>query len=128
MYRIKKRMEIAGSHHLYLPYESKCNKIHGHNWVITVEVEWEALNRDGMVLDFSAIKAVVNQLDHKHLNDILEKDPPTAECIAQWIATQLTNEILATNYDTGLLNMFGRPRVRSVTVQESEGNELCYIP
>ena len=36
MYYVSKRMEIAGAHHLELPYDSKCEKLHGHNWIVTV--------------------------------------------------------------------------------------------
>ena len=36
MYYVKKRMEIAGAHNLKLPYESKCQNVHGHNWIVTV--------------------------------------------------------------------------------------------
>ena len=36
MYTVSKRMEIAGAHQLRLPYESKCENLHGHNWIITV--------------------------------------------------------------------------------------------
>ncbi|MBQ7451889.1 MAG: 6-carboxytetrahydropterin synthase, partial [Prevotella sp.] len=27
-------MEIAGCHQLKLSYESKCQRMHGHNWVV----------------------------------------------------------------------------------------------
>ena len=36
MYYVSKRMEIAGAHHLELPYDSKCENLHGHNWIVTV--------------------------------------------------------------------------------------------
>ena len=34
MYKIIKKMEVAGAHKLELPYESKCSNLHGHNWNI----------------------------------------------------------------------------------------------
>ena len=36
MYKITKKMVVAGAHKLCLPYESACQNLHGHNWVITV--------------------------------------------------------------------------------------------
>ena len=36
VYSIKKTFEVAGSHKLTLSYESKCQNLHGHNWIITV--------------------------------------------------------------------------------------------
>lgn len=51
MYRIIKRIEVSGAHHLTLPYESKCSRLHGHNWIIEVTLENETLNESGMLVD-----------------------------------------------------------------------------
>ena len=39
MYYIKKTIEISSSHRLNLSYESKCQNLHGHNWIITIYVK-----------------------------------------------------------------------------------------
>lgn len=107
MYYISKRMEIAGSHRLNLSYESKCQNLHGHNWIVTVFCKAEKLNHDGMVIDFKHIKdRIHNKLDHGNLNDILPFNP-TAENIAKWICDQIEN-------------------CYKVMVQESEGNIATY--
>lgn len=36
MYTVIKRMEVSASHSLKLSYQSKCENLHGHNWIITV--------------------------------------------------------------------------------------------
>ena len=123
MYRIKKRIEIAGAHMLNLPYESKCNILHGHNWIITVEIETENLDDQGMVIDFGEIKKVARMLDHGNINTMIEQ--PTAENIAFWFAQQLDKLIMGLAYRAA---KYGLPRVVKVTVQESEGNEACFIP
>ena len=83
MFYITKRIEIAGSHFLTLPYPSKCSRMHGHNWIITIHCRARELNADGMVADFSLIKAeITEQLDHRCLNDIVPFNP-TAENIAE---------------------------------------------
>ena len=107
MYYARKTMEVAGSHRLSLPYESKCSNCHGHNWIITVHCKAEKLNDDGMVTDFAIIKKKVHGvLDHKCLNDVLPFNP-TAENIAKWVCGQV-------------------PNCYRVDVQESSGNVATY--
>ena len=108
MFRVKKRMEIAGAHSLKLDYESKCQNLHGHNWIVTVYCQAEELDDNGMVMDFTHIKrAVHDKLDHKHLNEVVEFNP-TAENIAKWIADEIGEKCY------------------KVEVQESEGNVATY--
>lgn len=109
MYRVKKRLEISGAHHLALDYESKCKMLHGHNWVINIYLESRELDSNGMVLDFTHIKKMISdRLDHKYLNDIFDFNP-TAENIAKWICSEIGDKCYR------------------VTVQESEGNTAEYI-
>lgn len=85
MYTIKKTLEVAASHRLNLDYESPCENLHGHNWIITVWCKAMELDQNGMVIDFKKIKEIVHgTMDHKYLNDIFDFNP-TAENIARWI-------------------------------------------
>lgn len=107
MYYITKRLEISGSHRLSLPYESKCTRTHGHNWIITVHCRSTQLTPEGMVTDFTHIKEkITTLLDHADFNDVLPFNP-TAENIARWICDQV-------------------PNCYRVDVQESEGNTASY--
>jgi len=91
VYYIKKRIEISAAHSLQLPYESKCNRLHGHNWIINVECKARELNADGMVTDFTHVKEMImRHLDHTVLNDVIEGNP-TAENIARWITDNVPN-------------------------------------
>ena len=108
MYFISKRMEIAGAHNLKLDYESKCQNVHGHNWIVTVYCKAEQLNNNGMIEDFTIIKKKIHdKLDHKYINDVVDFNP-TAENMAKWICDQI-------------------PSCYSVDVQESEGNIATYV-
>jgi len=91
MYTVTKRMEVAGAHSLSLPYKSKCTNLHGHNWIIEIEVTGPFLNADGMLIDFTRIKKIVNQLDHTLVNEFTNQ--PTAENIAKWIEEQINMHI-----------------------------------
>ena len=107
MYTVIKRMEISDSHSLRLSYPSKCENLHGHNWMITVYCRSKELNADVMVVDFSHIKrSVKSLLDHQNLNDILPFNP-TAENIAFWVYEQI-------------------PSCFKVEVKESEGITAIY--
>lgn len=107
MYTVIKRMEISAAHRLQLSYPSKCQQLHGHNWIITVYCRARELNQDGMVTDFTHIKQLVQDtLDHRNLNDILSFNP-TAENIARWLCDRIEH-------------------CYRVDVQESEGNTAVY--
>ena len=111
-YVVSKRMEIAGCHHLDLPYESKCKNWHGHNWIVTVYVGADELEHD-MVIDFTHIKREIhNKLDHGNLNDIFDFNP-SAENIAKWIADKI--DIMREG-----------AKCIKVIIQESEGNIAIY--
>ena len=107
MYYVKKTMEISGSHYLRLSHQSKCENLHGHNWIITVYCKAAELNDDGMVVDFTEVKQLVHgKLDHQDLNKVLDFNP-TAENIAHWIVETV-------------------PNCYKADVQESTGNIATY--
>ena len=91
MYYVCKRLEISAAHSLMLSYESKCEDLHGHNWIVKIYCKSKTLNEDGMVTDFTLIKRDIEKaLDHKFLNEVLPMNP-TAENIARWICDNTPN-------------------------------------
>ncbi len=108
MYYIKKTLEISAAHRLDLDYESKCCRLHGHNWIITIYCRARELDANGMVVDFAEVKRRIESvLDHQILNDVLPFNP-TAEYVARWCAEQV-------------------PQCYKAEVQESEGNVAAYV-
>ena len=91
MYKIKKTIEISAAHQLKTTYATPCNRLHGHNWLITIHCKARELDHNGMVVDFSHIKSrITDRLDHKVINDIIGCNP-TAENIARWCQQQVPN-------------------------------------
>ena len=77
-----RQFKFDAAHHLPR-YNGKCANVHGHSWKFDVAIGGP-IGPDGMVMDFSILKKIVqpliDQLDHSDLNDSLEN--PTAENLA----------------------------------------------
>lgn len=87
-YTIRKRFNFSASHQLFgLADDHPCLRLHGHNYVVEVELTASELNAVGFVRDYrdlSKLKQYIDgHLDHRHLNDVLGDDYTTAEHIAR---------------------------------------------
>ena len=83
---ITKDFSFSASHQLHgLAEGHQCGRIHGHNYVVRIEVEGPVDER-GFVVDYGDLAPfgqwIDNHLDHRHLNDVLD-DNPTAEHLAR---------------------------------------------
>lgn len=87
MFTIYKKMTFDSAHHLDLPYDSPCNRLHGHTYTVEVWISSEELNNVGMIFDFTEIRKIVMRLDHITLNEHpgFKTKRPTAENIAKFI-------------------------------------------
>lgn len=88
MYRITKEFHLSASHQLdHLPADHQCARLHGHNYIVVVELTAESLNDDGFVRDYhdlSPLKRYIDEaLDHRHLNDIFGHSKVTSEFLAR---------------------------------------------
>ncbi|MCE7886010.1 MAG: 6-carboxytetrahydropterin synthase QueD [Alphaproteobacteria bacterium PRO2] len=88
MFRIAKQYHFSASHILpQLPADHPCARMHGHNYVVEVELQSETLNYAGFVRDYRELDALKNYiddtLDHRHLNDVLGDDGTSAESLAK---------------------------------------------
>ncbi len=88
MYTISKQYHFSASHELKgLAADHPCARLHGHNYIVEVELRGESLNAAGFVRDYRELddlKAYIDEkIDHRHLNDVLGDDATTAEHIAR---------------------------------------------
>jgi 6-pyruvoyltetrahydropterin/6-carboxytetrahydropterin synthase len=119
-YTMKIVTDFAAAHYLR-DYEGVCNRLHGHNWKVEVQVSATDLDRVGMGMDFKEIKDATRNLlgglDHYNLNDIAPFDRinPTAENIAAFFYTRLSERL---NSD--------RVKVHAVTIWETDRACVTY--
>ncbi len=93
MFRLRTKTDFDAAHFLE-GYEGKCKRMHGHLWVVEVFVIGETLDEIGFVMDFgdikTALKAIINHLDHYVLNErVPEMGNPTCENVAKYIYNEL---------------------------------------
>jgi 6-pyruvoyltetrahydropterin/6-carboxytetrahydropterin synthase len=87
---IFKQFTFDSAHFLpNVPVTHKCRQIHGHTYRLTVYMNGPLEPGTGWVADFSDVKemvhSVIDQIDHKLLNDINGLENPTCELLAMWL-------------------------------------------
>jgi 6-pyruvoyltetrahydropterin/6-carboxytetrahydropterin synthase len=100
MFELKVKTHFSAAHRV-LEHSGKCANLHGHNWNVEVTVQAQDLNRIGLAVDFSDLKAVVKDvlgpLDHVYLNELpqfstVEKNP-TAENVARHVFEEVRGRL-----------------------------------
>ena len=95
---IWKEFKFSASHVLNgLPEGHQCGRLHGHNYVVEVELASDTLDEHGFVVDFGELKPIRKfideEWDHRHLNDVLIiKNNPTAEVMALIIYSRFVTD------------------------------------
>ncbi|VFP78944.1 6-carboxy-5,6,7,8-tetrahydropterin synthase [Candidatus Erwinia haradaeae] len=90
MHSIFKEFQFEAAHYLpNVPEGHKCGRLHGHSFLIRLEVTGELNCYTGWVMDFSKIQSafqpIYDQLDHSYLNIIPGLSNPTSELLVEWI-------------------------------------------
>lgn len=104
--------------HALRGYEGPCENLHGHTWKVNIFLIGENLDKTGMVMDFKAIKKLLNDIlkefDHTNLNDlaVFKEINPTSENVAAVIHAKLKEKI---------------PALTRVTVWESPNTCASYF-
>ncbi len=91
---IYKEYSFDSAHFLpRVPEGHKCRNMHGHTYKLKVFLEGQPDPELGWIMDFKdlkeALSGVIEQLDHKLINDIPGLENPTAENITIWIWKQI---------------------------------------
>jgi 6-pyruvoyltetrahydropterin/6-carboxytetrahydropterin synthase len=135
-YLLEIRLETETAHRL-LNHPGLCRNIHGHSYRWTVVINTTALNRHGMVMDFSELKKFVKKVIDKYDHAlVLQKDdpfltnpnigerivimngPPTAENMAEVVAADIKYALAYHSPDIHL---------QCVKVRETTNNEAAWI-
>jgi len=116
MYEIKVKSDFSSAHNLR-NYSGKCEKLHGHNWIVEASFRYKNLDKAGLAVDFriakKALKEITEELDHAYINEIesFKSTNPTSENIAHFIYGRLRKKI---------------KNVHSVAVWENENSCAVY--
>jgi 6-pyruvoyltetrahydropterin/6-carboxytetrahydropterin synthase len=122
MFEVSVDLSFSAGHALR-GYKGKCENVHGHNYRVRVTVAGKQLNSIGLLVDFaevrSAIRTLVDQLDHRFLNDLppFNQTNPSAENIAKYFSDEIEPKF--------------RDRechLKSVTVWETDQSFATYRP
>ncbi len=90
-----KTYRFEAAHRLpHVPPDHKCHRMHGHSFVIDVAVAGEVDPRMGWLIDFAEITRVVEpilleELDHRVLNEVPGLENATSELLCVWIWKRL---------------------------------------
>ncbi len=110
MYRVARLIEIESAHRLS-KHPGPCRYVHGHTRKIEVVISAEMLDKNDMVCDFKAVKAVIKKVidkyDHaiylnsedkdtirglSHISDriiIMDQKDPTSEVLARLLFDEI---------------------------------------
>jgi 6-pyruvoyltetrahydropterin/6-carboxytetrahydropterin synthase len=93
--RIGRTYTFEAAHYLpRVPEGHRCRNLHGHNYRVTIVLHGK-LDGRGFVKDFAEIDSVmeplIDQLDHRLLNDVEGLENPTAEIIATWFFDRIAD-------------------------------------
>jgi 6-pyruvoyltetrahydropterin/6-carboxytetrahydropterin synthase len=89
------------SAHYLRNYKGKCERMHGHRYVVELALSAETLDAAGIAFDFVDVKrelrALADHLDHENLNELppFDKIEPSAEEQARWFFDELKRKLPA---------------------------------
>lgn len=115
-YELKQHFQIESAR--FLPHLEKthpCSRMHGHSFKIILTLVGELDPQLGWVIDYNdiqkALRPILNDLDHRVLNEVPGLENPTSELLARWIFEKAQKAL---------------PLLKQVTVAETPLTECSY--
>ena len=114
--RVEGAFEAA---HRVVNYPGKCERLHGHNWVVEAAFQGTQLDELGMLIDFKiakkALAEILDDFDHYYLNNLPPFNDglnPTAENLARIIFERLVvrEEVRASAAELTALTVWESPK------------------
>lgn len=87
------------SAHFLRHYKGKCERLHGHRYVVEMALATEELDKSGIAFDFVDVKKhlreLADYLDHNNLNDLAPFDTiePSAENQAKYFYDEMKRRL-----------------------------------
>lgn len=115
-FQLKQHFQIESARFLpNLPTNHPCSRTHGHSFKIILTLEGSLDPKIGWVQDYHEIseimKPLLQQLDHRLLNEVEGLTNPTSELLAQWIYTKAKKDLKL---------------LKQVSIQETPTTECSY--
>jgi 6-pyruvoyltetrahydropterin/6-carboxytetrahydropterin synthase len=115
-FELTKTFRFEAAHSLpNVPEGHKCRRLHGHSYRVDVHVAGEPDADTGWVVDFGDIKKavapVLDELDHRCLNDIPGLENSTSELLCKHLWTRIHPHL---------------PGLSAITVWESDTSRCTY--
>lgn len=98
MYTLSVQAHYDAAHFLR-NYRGKCERLHGHRYVVEAALQAEELNEAGIAYDFVDLKRELRELadalDHENLNDLtpFQDMETSAENQARWFFDELRKRL-----------------------------------
>jgi len=116
MFELKQHFQIESARFLpHLPKDHPCSKMHGHSFKIVLTLVGDLDPKIGWVVDYHEItkimKPILDQLDHKVLNEVSGLENPTSELLSKWLYEKIRVSL---------------PQLRCISVMETPSTECRY--
>ncbi|MEI7025900.1 6-carboxytetrahydropterin synthase QueD [Paenibacillus sp. y28] len=124
-FELNKDMNFSAAHYIPVEAAGKCQRVHGHTYVINLTICGNDLDEAGFLVDFKQLKTLVHdRYDHTLLNEHAEFNGgsdrfPSTEVVARTIW-----EIVQEHLDT----KSNQPRCVQVIVRETPTSYVTYRP